>query len=668
MSYYKLKLSAFAITLITVLSGCNPFGKNSIISILDSSSVSWDKTTFDYGVLNIGSSSVQKFTYKNNGDLEATDCSVVQLSDAVNFQIVTNNCNSQTMAASEKCDVYVAAQPAAEGSFGLQLSRSCKYNSKIRQSISDLTALTVSSSLYWVPLLKNYGDVIVNSNSLDNMFTLNSVGLMNVTNCSTAYLTNTTDFTITSDNCNTSDLSLNSSCNINVKANPKSVGLKSTTLVRSCNVGGTVSTQLEQIQVNGIVIDPCIGNLLNSPFAFGDGSAGNPYGICTEAQLNNIGSNAVYVSQNFILQNDLDLSAYTSNSFNLIATAGNSFTGVFNGNFKKISNLTYNLVSDYMGLFRRVGPTGLIKNLGVINFNINGGSFTGALVGENVGTIDTCYSTGNISGATRVGGLIGRFWKTDSTTVVKNSYSEAAVSGSDFIGGLIGWARGHISNSYHKIGLVNGSGDRVGGLIGSGDQATVISCYAEGTVTGRDIVGGLVGIIAPDISKSYFKGTIGCRNWCGGITSAFGMASSAGKISKSYAEVTLNTTGYAVGGITGYTFAGYDVENSYATASISSTGDGLSGLVGYALGNIINSYALPQSIGGVSAERGGLQGDPTIVMTITNSFWNKSLDVTIPNTAGSKTTSEMQDASLYINAGWDQSVWDIRQGFYPKLK
>lgn len=654
--------------ILSVLTSCSFFGNNSLVNLSSESSVAWDKVSFNYGTLNIGSSSVQRFAYINNGDIPATDCSAVQLSDVVNFKIVTNECLSSDMAAGEKCYVYVAANPSAEGNFNLQLSRSCKYNSKNEISTSQITALTVSSSLNWAPQSMNFGDIIVNSNSSSESFVLSSVGLMNISNCQAPYLTNETDFTITSDTCGTSDLNLNSNCTVSVRANPKSTGIKTTTLTRKCDIGGTVSTQLEQIQATGTILDPCIGNLANSPFAFGDGSALTPYGICTEAQLNNIGANPTYVTKNFILLKDLDLSSYTANSFNLIGTNAIAFTGVFDGNYKKISNLTFNQVVDFMGLFRTVGSTGVVKNLGVINFNITGGNYTGLLIGQTVGNVDNCYSTGAVNGTTRVGGLIGRFWKTDGTTVVKNSYSEATVNGSDFIGGLIGWVRGSVSNSYHKTGLVTGTGDRVGGLIGSGDIATIANCSAEGTVTGRDIVGGLVGIIGPDISKSYFKGTVNCRNWCGGITSAFGMGSGTGKIEKSYAEVTLNTTGYAVGGITGYTYAGYNVENSYAVSSISSTGDGLSGLVGYALGNITNSYSIPQSIAGVSSERGGLQGDPTISMTISNSFWNKTLDATIPDSAGSKTTVEMLNSSLYINAGWDTSVWDIRQGFYPKLK
>lgn len=658
------------IAVSTCITGCVPFADFSYLSFSDSGRPAWEVEQYDYGKLNSGSSSIQEFTYKNKGEKIATNCQSVVLSDPTNFSIVEDGCTSSTMQPNETCKVKIAAQPALEGVFNLQLSRKCKYDDVVVESVSDAKAISISASLNWSPKFKNFGEITVNSDSNEQVFTLSSKGLLYILNCSAPELSNTTDFIVTSDTCGSSDLGLNAQCQVTIKARPKSVGLKKATLIRQCTVGGIVSTDLEKLEVIGKAFDPCLGNESNSPFAFGDGTSGNPYGICTAAQLNNIGNNASYISSYFRLEKNLDLSSYSGNSFNLIATQATPFTGVFDGNDKTISNLTYSLASpagDFLGLFRRVGSTGIVKNLTVSNFTITAGNYVGLLVGENVGVIDNCHSSGSITGLTRTGGLIGRFWKTDSTTVVRNSSSTAVVNGSNFVGGLIGWVRGEVNNSFHTSGNVTGSGDRIGGLVGSGDQANIINSYAEGTVSGRDIVGGIVGIISPEVTGSHFIGTVICRNWCGGITSTFGAGSGSNKISKSYAEVTLTTTGYAVGGITGYTYANYNVENSYALVSISSTGDGLGGLVGYSLGSIVNSYAVPSSIGGVSVERGGLRGDP-LSGTISNSFWNKLLDLSIPDTAGSKTTVDMQSASTYTGAGWDTTIWDIRDGFYPKLK
>ena len=425
-----------------------------------------------------------------------------------------------------------------------------------------------------------------------------------------------------------------------------------------------------------VEIDLCAGKLTNTPFAFGDGSVGEPYGLCSAEQLNAIGSNAAYIDKNFKLYKNLDLASYTSNSFNLIASSASPFTGVFDGNGKVISNLVYSDTTasgDFLGLFRKIGSAGIVKNLGLTGANITGRDYVGPLAGESVGIIDNCYAKGTVSGSTRIGGLLGRFWETSAATYVKDSYAESTVSGTGFVGGLVGWVRGTVMGS-HAIGSVTSGGDRVGGLIGSGDQATVINSYAEGTVTGRDMIGGLVGIIAPNISGSHYIGTLNCRTWCGGITGAFGQSSSSGKVQKSWSTVTINSTGGQAGGIFGYGYANYSIENSYATTTMNSTVQWLGGLAGYTEGAIVNSYAVPVTIGGATAERGGISGE--VGGSISGSFWNSDLDATIVYTdgsanlsvAGASSTAVMKTAQTYIDANWDTNIWNIQNGSYPTLK
>jgi hypothetical protein len=457
-------------------------------------------------------------------------------------------------------------------------------------------------------------------------------------------------------------------------------GVSTCTLASSEGETKILSIITPVVKIDGSVVfnevDYCTGNTANAPFAFGDGVT-TPYGICTAAQLNNIGTNAAYINKSFKLFSNLDLASYTANSFALIATAASPFTGTFNGNRKVISNLTFSnstAVGDSLGLFRKIGSTGIVKNLGLTGFSITGRSIVGALAGESVGIVDNCYAKGAVSGADRVGGLLGRFWETSAATYVLNSYAEVNVTGTGFVGGLIGWVRGTVTGT-HAIGTITaGGGSRVGGLVGTVDQGTIINSYAEGSVTGNQLVGGLIGTIGGSISGSHAISTVTCGSYCGGITGNIGSGSGSGKLEKSYSIVTLNSTSYVIGGVVGYGYANYNIENCYSTVTINSNSNYLGGVTGWTGGTITNSYAIPLHVGNSGvAERGGITGEDGGV--ITGSFWNNELDTSITvtegasaNTAGSSTTAVMKTAQTYIDAGWSSTIWNIQDGSYPTLK
>ena len=85
----------------------------------------------------------------------------------------------------------------------------------------------------------------------------------------------------------------------------------------------------------------------------------------------------------------------------------------------------------------------------------------GGLVGENYHTIVASYATGDVSGNSTVGGLVGL----NSGSKLISSYSTGAVSGHTY-----------------------------GGLVGRNDViSSIISSYSRGPVSGDEIVGGLIG-------------------------------------------------------------------------------------------------------------------------------------------------------------------------------
>jgi len=188
------------------------------------------------------------------------------------------------------------------------------------------------------------------------------------------------------------------------------------------------------------------------------------------------------------------------------------FTGSLDGQGYEIRDLFVGRPDeDGVGLFGCVGE-GVIENLGVVNAAVTGHVYVGGLVGENHdGTVSNSYSTGSVTGAGPVGGLVGGNWGT-----VSNSYSTANVTGySQYAGGLAGGNWGTVSNSY-STGTVTGTGP-VGGLAG-GNWGTVSNSYSTGSVTGDGNVGGLVGWQHHGtVSNSYSTGSVTGTSSVGGL-------------------------------------------------------------------------------------------------------------------------------------------------------
>jgi len=76
---------------------------------------------------------------------------------------------------------------------------------------------------------------------------------------------------------------------------------------------------------------------------------------------------------------------------------------------------------------------------------------------------------------------------------------------------------GSISNCY-SIGSVSG-GDVVGGLVGTNGNGTVSNCYSTSSVCGGGFIGGLVGhnTLRADISNCYSTGDVSGLEWIGGL-------------------------------------------------------------------------------------------------------------------------------------------------------
>ena len=188
-----------------------------------------------------------------------------------------------------------------------------------------------------------------------------------------------------------------------------------------------------------------------------------------------------------------------------------SFTGVFDGNGHKISNLFMKRTLDHMGLFGSLDESGVLRNIGLVDVDIERGRIM----------INRRWLL-NRQG---LGGLAG--YVNFSDTLITNSYTEGTITFANGynVGGLVGRngprernTGGEISNSYSAVNIiVKPSNNRpsrhraqIGGLVGF-NEGTINNTYASGSIISANEVmvnrvGGLVGFNRGTVSNTYARG------------------------------------------------------------------------------------------------------------------------------------------------------------------
>src|SRR5690606_30107536 len=245
-------------------------------------------------------------------------------------------------------------------------------------------------------------------------------------------------------------------------------------------------------------------------YSGGSGTSENPYQIASKTDLKYLSDNSADWSKHFIqiadiIFTDADFQSggdfyYGGSFFSPIGNNSVKFTGSYNGNNYKISNLKINRYGTlHIGFFGYTGASVVIENLGLENATILGGDKSGGLVGWNLGTISECFADVDINATTYVGGLVG-----NNAGMIQRSYSSGSVIGGNRLGGLVGVneGSGSIINSYSSAAVTANFAQQnmFGGLVGY-NSSTINNCYAIGVmnVTIKED-GGLVG--AGDTSKA----------------------------------------------------------------------------------------------------------------------------------------------------------------------
>ena len=390
------------------------------------------------------------------------------------------------------------------------------------------------------------------------------------------------------------------------------------------------------------------GELIVEEFPLdGNGDPNSPYLIHTPEELNAIGSALCAWDKHFKLAADIDLGDYKGEEFNVIGLGGYvAFSGVFDGNNHRISNLTYpSTTTNYVGLFGWAsGENVEIKNLTLTDPNIDAGTsdYVGSLVGRfSNGTVANCSAQGGrIAGFNYVGGLIG-------------SADSATVTGCSATAGVLGCAY-------------------VGGLVGQSDRyASISDCYSTGSVSGNDYVGGLAGRVSGAVTRSYAAGSVWAERNVGGL---IGESYSYATVAKCYATGSVVGGEYA-GGLVGYNSR--TVTNCYATGDVWAD-EYAGGLLGYNTAAVTNCYSTSAVWALNYYYLGGLVGYGTS-SNVENSFWNTEISGLLISDGGTgQNTAALQMQTTFTDAGWDfvgetangsEDIWRLcNQGSeYPKL-
>ena len=346
----------------------------------------------------------------------------------------------------------------------------------------------------------------------------------------------------------------------------------------------------------------------------GSGTVGDPYQIWTAGQMNTIGAEPNDWDKHFKLMADIDLSAYQGNTFCLIGYYALENRGYGNLGFSGVFDGNDHTISNFMYL-ADVNQPGFIS--------IHGTEYP-ALTG--IGLFRFVWLQGQIKNLGLIDPLV-----------------EPAPS-----------CKGRVA--------------RFGALVGQMDEGSIINCYvAGGRVAADGCVGGLVG--------DNYAGTIsGCYTTCN-------VAYAAGRPLWPWRtrEVPLDA---GFGGLVGMNEG--EIRNSYALGAVQ--GDWfVGGLVGrnatsLRVGVIANCFAAGPVSG--TTYLGGLVGVGEFdgEGTIQNSLWDRQTTGQAQGLGGGtgRTTSQMQDLSTYLKAGWDfvgevlngtQDIWMMDPGWpsYPRL-
>ena len=287
---------------------------------------------------------------------------------------------------------------------------------------------------------------------------------------------------------------------------------------------------------------------------------------------NEVNSGNSFENQYVYLLNDLDFQNEEIDIVgNFIDESNNKpFSGIFEGNNKKINNLNINKNQDYVGLFAY--NTGIIRDIILESGSITGQGRVAGIVSVNSGTIENCHNKGvnvNITGNSGGGGIVAR----STGEIIYCSNSTDIISEAANIGGIVGALNYTVLNNCYNLGKIEGI-YAIGGIIGTTAESEIKECYNLGDIEGKGqedelgtYCGGIVGSgVTSKIASCYNDGNIvSLGKYAGGI---IGRLLSRGEVTNCYNKGIVENHGISNGNIVGFLYSESKTDNCYFSKEI----------------------------------------------------------------------------------------------------
>ena len=431
----------------------------------------------------------------------------------------------------------------------------------------------------------------------------------------------------------------------------------------------------------------------------GAGTENDPYLILNPIQLNQMRNYLNRSGVYFKLMANIDLTEFLQdeNPAQGWQPVGNSssaaFKGILDGNGKTVSGLWIKRSNtDNVALFGYTnGAT--IKNIKVTGASIEGKDHTGGLAGTSLSsTFTDCTFSGEVKGASRVGGIVA---KSSEESVLSNCrLYDSQVIGKDYVGGACGdgGKATSFSNCYIYSNIVGDS--YVGGICGNGQPSAgdmnMNSCGYVGNISANSNAGGLIGRYSASayghqtITNCFVIGEImAISDYVGGLIGYCEDLYTNSSISHCYFSGIVSGNNN-VGGLVGYKRYG-QVSCCYSAGSVFGSSN-VGGLIGHndVYSTIKTSVAIHsrisasvENVNRIVGKNGGTIA--AVGSTDENKSYNRTIvmlkgavqeieDSQMNGTGVSATTLKLK--ATYVAMGWDfTDTWAIQETeCYPYMK
>lgn len=374
-----------------------------------------------------------------------------------------------------------------------------------------------------------------------------------------------------------------------------------------------------------------------------------------------------------VLDADIDMNDQAWTPVGSSMTAGEGYSGNFDGNGKTITNLTVSGTGN-VGFFGGLAQGAKVHDVIFSNAKITGdGSSSGVVAGVSLGIIDNCNVNNSIVSGNNAGAITGN----NSVQVNNCNVQDVTINGNYLAGGISAYNYGKIeyctvSGDNTQI-KATGSSSRAGGIVASNSEENNVStsgrllkCAVEkanisgvwaGGIAGENAFGTVAQCVVYRSVIIHESGQNSTR--LGGVVGY----NARGEVVASYSAYTTvgaqDLNSEAMGGIVGYNYSSSAyVYGCYSThvSLLGNAGNNIGAIAGYNNGHVTSCYAvLPDGVTGITLI--GNEASTGIIdhcVEVGGNNYNELED------AGNLTVT---DGTIWVAA----KIWEITAGGFPSV-